>query len=64
MPDADSENKDVEVPEEVQLLANQRWEAKSNKEWAESDRLRDEINSLGWIIKDDKEGYQLEPETN
>ena len=64
LPDADSENKDVEVPEEVQLLANQRWEAKSNKEWAESDRLRDEINSLGWIIKDDKEGYQLEPETN
>ena len=64
LPDADSENKDVEVPEEVQLLANQRWEAKSNKEWAESDRLRDEINSHGWIIKDDKEGYKLEPETN
>ena len=64
LPNADSENKDVEVPEEVKLLANQRWEAKSNKEWAESDRLRDEINSHGWIIKDDKEGYKLEPETN
>ena len=64
LPNADSENKDVEVPEEVQLLAKQRWEAKSNKEWAESDRLRDEINSHGWIIKDDKEGYKLEPETN
>ena len=64
LPDADSENKDIEVPEQLQLLANQRWEAKNNKEWAESDRLRDEINSHGWIIKDEKEGYKLEPETN
>ena len=64
LPDADSQNQDVEVPEKVQLLANQRWEAKSNKDWAESDRLRDEINSHGWIIKDDKEGFKLEPEIN
>ena len=64
LPDADSQNQDVEVPEKVQLLANQRWEAKSNKDWAESDRLRDEINSYGWIIKDDKEGFKLEPEKN
>ena len=64
LPDADSQNQDVEIPEKVQLLANQRWEAKSNKDWAESDRLRDEINSHGWIIKDDKEGFKLEPEKN
>ena len=64
LPDADSQNQDVEVPEKVQFLANQRWEAKSNKDWAESDRLRDEINSYGWIIKDDKEGFKLEPEKN
>ena len=63
-PDAGSQNQDVEVPEKVQLLANQRWEAKSNKDWAESDRLRDEINSHGWIIKDDKKGFKLEPEKN
>ena len=64
LPDVDSQNQDVEVPEKVQLLANQRWEAKSNKDWAESDRLRDEINSHGWIIKDDKKGFKLEPEKN
>ena len=64
LPDADSQNQDVEVPEKVQFLANQRWEAKSNKDWAESDRLRDEINSHGWNIKDDKEGFKLEPEKN
>ena len=64
LPDVDSQNQDVEVPEKVQLLANQRWEAKSNKDWAESDRLRDEINSHGWNIKDDKEGFKLEPEKN
>ena len=64
LPDADSQNQDVEVPEKVQFLANQRWEARSNKDWAESDRLRDEINSHGWNIKDDKEGFKLEPEKN
>jgi len=31
-------------------------EAKAGKNFAESDRLRKEIESLGWIVKDGKDG--------
>ena len=47
------------VPDDVKLLAEQRWQAKQNKEWATSDTLRDELASKGWVVKDNKEGYEL-----
>ena len=50
-----------EIPEEIINLAEKRKQARDNKDWAESDRLRDEIQSKGYIIKDSKEGYDLEP---
>ena len=36
-----------------------RAEARANKNWAESDRLRDEITKLGYILKDTKQGQQI-----
>ena len=44
---------------EVVALAEQRVHARVNKNWAKSDKLRDEISSLGWTIQDSKEGYKL-----
>lgn len=49
-----------EIPEEVKELAKKRFEAKQNKNWAEADALRDQIKSLGYAIKDSKDGYQIE----
>lgn len=49
-----------EVPEEVMNLVNQRVEAKKNKDYAEADRLRGEIASLGYNVKDTANGPQLE----
>lgn len=46
--------------DEVLNLLEQRKEARIKKDFAESDRLRDEIAKLGWIVKDTKEGQQLE----
>lgn len=46
----------VEVPAEVQAMLEQRAAARKEKNWAESDRLRDEIAAAGWIVKDSKEG--------
>jgi len=43
----------------VIALAEQRLNARANKNWAESDKLRDEISALGWIIQDGKDGYSL-----
>ncbi len=46
----------VEIPEAIQALLAQRAEARAAKNWAESDRLRDEIAAQGWQVKDSKEG--------
>jgi hypothetical protein len=46
-------------PDSVIALAEERLGARSGKNWAESDRLRDEISALGWIVQDSKDGYKL-----
>ena len=43
----------------VQELLAQRAEARANKNWAESDRLRDEIVAMGYVLKDTKQGHQI-----
>jgi len=49
-----------DVPPEVQALAAQRVEARKRKDFAESDRLRDEIAKHGVIIEDGPGGtYKL-----
>jgi hypothetical protein len=45
--------------EEVLNLLEQRKTARAQKDFAESDRLRDEIKKLGWVVKDTKDGQQL-----
>jgi cyanophycinase-like exopeptidase len=46
-------------PEEVLKLADARQTARANKEWAASDRLRDEIADLGWEVRDTPDGQEL-----
>lgn len=57
--DKKSENQE-KIPEEVLKLAEERLKARTEKNWAESDRLRNEILALGYSIKDSKDGYKLE----
>ena len=45
--------------EQVLALVQQRLLARANKNWAESDKLRDEIAVLGWSVQDSKDGYKL-----
>ena len=42
----------------VDMLLEQRLIAKQNKDWATSDKIRDELAALGFIIKDTKEGTE------
>ena len=51
--------KKEEIPIDIIALADLRIIARNEKNWAESDRLRDEILSQGWFIKDAAEGYKL-----
>lgn len=48
-----------EIPEEILKLAEGRKVAKSAKNWAEADLLRDKITSLGYSIEDTATGYVL-----
>ena len=48
-----------DVPEEVQKLAQERWQAKKSRDFAEADRLRTEIDKLGYAVKDGKDGYTI-----
>jgi cysteinyl-tRNA synthetase len=49
------------VPPEVLALVEQRNAARTAKNWAESDRLRDALTNLGWSVKDSKEGTLISP---
>ncbi|WP_309399940.1 cysteine--tRNA ligase [Cerasicoccus maritimus] len=51
----------ADIPELIQQLAAQRWEAKQSKDWATADALRAEIQNAGWVVLDSKDGYELEP---
>lgn len=42
----------------VDLLLSLRLEAKQGKNWALSDRIRDELASYGFVVKDTKEGFE------
>ncbi len=40
------------IPAEVAALAEERAQARKNKDWAESDRLRDAIKAAGYAVED------------
>ena len=46
-------------PAAVVALADERAQARSAKDFATSDRLRDEIAALGWAVRDEAGGYRL-----
>lgn len=44
------------LPEEIVELVNNRNKARANKNWVESDRIRDILIEKGYTVKDSKEG--------
>jgi len=49
----------LEAPEELHELARRRQEARAARDFAESDRLRAEIEAAGWEARDEADGYRL-----
>lgn len=41
----------------VDMLLEQRSQAKADKNWALSDKIRDDLQALGFEVKDTKDGY-------
>ena len=55
------EEETTDVPEEALLLAQARDAARSAGDYAEADRLRDELRTLGWDVRDGPDGPELLP---
>jgi len=49
----------AEIPDDIKALAEARLNARTEKNWAESDRLRDVLKDQGWTVKDVVGGYEL-----
>lgn len=51
--------KDDEIPAEVTALVEQRAAARKAKDFALADSLRDQINALGYVIEETRQGTKL-----
>jgi len=51
----------VEAPAEVAALLGAREQARAARDYAEADRLRAEIETLGWQVRDGADGPELLP---
>ncbi|MBT3191960.1 MAG: cysteine--tRNA ligase [Verrucomicrobia bacterium] len=49
----------AEVDADAQALLEARAKARADKDWAESDRIRDALSELGWEVRDSAEGQKL-----
>jgi cysteinyl-tRNA synthetase len=53
---------DTQGPDqEIMALVEARQQARAAKNWAESDRVRDELARRGWAVKDTSDGPKLRP---
>ncbi len=57
------ENQDATVGDDafhkaIDLLLELRTDAKTNKDWATADKIRNDLNALGFVIKDTAEGAE------
>ncbi|MFT8702294.1 MAG: cysteine--tRNA ligase [Oenococcus oeni] len=53
------ETKEESLPKKIELLLKKRETARINKNWQQSDQLRDEIFSLGYKVSDSSNGQQV-----
>ena len=54
-----SQEQKQELPNEIQEIIKKREQARNDKNWQESDRLRDELQHLGYNVKDTKNGMEV-----
>ena len=53
------EVQETKIPQEILDLVEERKQARIDKNWSESDRLRDLIAEKGYIVKDTKDGTEV-----
>jgi len=53
------QKKETKIPENIKELADERLEARKNKDFQKADELRKEIEKLGYIIEDLGNNYKI-----
>ena len=51
----------AEIPAEIQAMAEKRQQARTDKDWAVADQMRDEITAAGYEVEDTPEGPRVSP---
>lgn len=54
------EQQSITLPAEIEQLIEKRKEARKNKNWELSDKIRDDLKAKGYNVKDTKEGMTVE----
>ena len=49
----------INIPSDIEKLAEQRRQAKLNKDRASADTIKQQIISAGWEVKDNKDNYEI-----
>ena len=57
---ANYEKQEEILPDEIKKLVDERNNARLEKNWAESDRIRDLLTEKGYVVKDSKDGTIVE----
>ncbi|MFL5823207.1 MAG: cysteine--tRNA ligase [Solirubrobacteraceae bacterium] len=55
------ESEELEVPAQARVLAQERERARQARDYAEADRLRDQLREAGWEVRDSPDGPELLP---
>jgi len=58
LPENDENANNDTVGKLMDMILNIRLDAKKNKDWATSDKIRNELTALGFEIKDTKDGFE------
>ncbi|MFZ2039396.1 MAG: cysteine--tRNA ligase, partial [Desulfobacterales bacterium] len=52
-------DQDDALPEALRKLVDQREAARAARNWALSDQLRDEIQAMGYLVQDSRDGMKV-----
>ncbi len=58
-PSENEQEENIDIPQEIIDIANQRVQAKKDKDYALADQLRQKISQLGYNVVDTKEGFKV-----
>ena len=54
-----AQEEQTDIPEDIQKLAEERFEAKKRKDFAQADALRAKLTELGYSVLDSKDGFKI-----